>query len=180
MHHIHLRARLDPSWRWLTLPYRVEEGEIEKETGDWDVAWRPPTMGSSGPFPKNPCKNKQLASTNLAQSVAAEEEACRVVEALDQDTARRTVEDKVCHKVVEEAERRAAEEASRKKEQGDKAQQDANVSPDPEVQSPSVQEAEIPPKDTKTPHDTIVAIEPEADPTVGTKRPSGEPSTQQR
>jgi len=63
MHHIYLRARLDPSWTWLPLPYRVDDSTIEKEISEWKVDWRPPEVGSSTVYPKNKRKDKKTGGT---------------------------------------------------------------------------------------------------------------------
>lgn len=67
MHHIYLHARLDPSWTWLPLPYRVGDPATDKEILEWQEDWRPYVVGSSIVYPNNKRKDKKTGGTTPSQ-----------------------------------------------------------------------------------------------------------------
>jgi len=73
MHYIYVRARLDPSWTWLPLPYQVSDSYLEKEISEWKEDWRPAEVPLS--YPKKKKKKTTPADTVVTARAEQQEKA---------------------------------------------------------------------------------------------------------
>lgn len=119
MHHIYLHARLDPSWTWLTLPYRVDDEAIDKKILEWKPEWRPPIVSNNTAYPKNTKKDTHTGGNNPLQIALVVEQVWRVTESLAVEKARRDREEATARRATEEIMSRLAEEVETRKEQED-------------------------------------------------------------
>lgn len=67
MHHLYICARLDASWTWLPLPYRVSDAHIEEEIFGWKEKWRPIVVPLSTVYLKRK-KKMQTEATVTGQA----------------------------------------------------------------------------------------------------------------
>lgn len=63
MHHLYIRARMDVSWTWLPLPYRVSDAYIDEEISGWKEQWRPIAVPLNVVYPKKKKMQNEVVAT---------------------------------------------------------------------------------------------------------------------